>query len=160
MDTESFPPTTPRPSAPEGPARVDRPFGSWLLGNSDDDDHRLRIRVRWLLAGSLFVANLVGMAVAMVLAIWVIPGPDVFQDKFAAINFIAVPVYVALAWTGITGLGIVTGLRVLRWAVRSAEGQELDERQRRATLRLPADLTVIQAVGWLGGLIVFTLLYG
>jgi adenylate cyclase len=140
--------------------RVDRPFGSWLLGNGDEDGNRMRIRVRWLLAGSLFVANLVGMTVAMVLATLVIPGPKVFQDKFAAINFIAVPMYIGVAWAGIIALGIVTGLRVLRWATQSAEGVELDERQRRATLRLPLDLTVIQAVGWGLGLVLFTLLYG
>lgn len=140
--------------------RVDRPFGSWLLGNGDDDGNRLRVRVRWLLAGSLFLANLAGMAVAMVLATVVIPGPDVFRDRLAWINFIAVPVYVVGAWAAIILIGLVVGLRVLRWAVQSAEGEELTEKQRRATLRLPLDLTLIQAAGWAVGLVLFTTMYG
>jgi adenylate cyclase len=139
--------------------RAEHPFGSWLLGRGDDA-RSLRLRVRLLLIGPVFVANLIGLAVSILLVTVVIPGPQVFTDELAPLNFIAVPIYVGLAWLGITVTGVVTGQRVLRWVLQSDEGRELDERQRRATLRLPLDLTAIQALGWAGGLLVFTVLYG
>ncbi len=147
------------PAGAAGRAPRVHPFGSWLLGD-DDDVGRLRARVRLLLIGPLFVANLIGLAVAVLLVTWVVPGPEVFTAQLAPLNFVAVPIYVGLAWVAMTVTGVVTGLRVLRWVLDSDAEPALDERRRRATLRLPLDLTVIQALGWAGGLVVFTVLYG
>lgn len=134
----------------------ERPLGSWLLGSGVEDGSRLRLRVRFLLIVSLLVANAVGAAVSIALVTVVIPGPNVFTRDLALINFVAVPVYITVALILGTAWGIVRGLRVLRWAT---EGGGLDEHQRRATLRLPAELTFMQALAWLGGLVLFTLLY-
>lgn len=132
------------------------PFGSWLLGNDDQDGNRLRLRVRWLLATSLLVANAVGAAVAIVLVTVVMPGPPVFRREFVLINFVAVPVYIVSSWAVINIWGLIRGLRVLRWAT---EGRPLDDMQRRATLRLPWEFTLMQGAAWLGGLILFPVLY-
>nr|WP_246360923.1 adenylate/guanylate cyclase domain-containing protein [Haloechinothrix aidingensis] len=134
----------------------ERPLGSWLLGSGEEHGRRVRLRVRFLLTGSLLAANAVGAAVAIALVTVVIPGPNVFVRDLLLVNFVAVPVYIFTALIGGTTWGIVRGLRVLRWAT---EGAELDEYQRRATLRLPAELTLMQALAWLGGLVLFTVLY-
>ena len=133
------------------------PFGSWLLGSGDQDGGMLRIRVRWLLGALLAIANIVGAGVAIVLITVVMPGPPVFTDELAVVNFVAVPAYIVISWACINMWAVIRGLRVLKWAT---EGGPLDEHQRRATLRLPAEFTVMQALAWLGGLIVFSLLYG
>ncbi|SNR73439.1 adenylate cyclase [Haloechinothrix alba] len=134
----------------------ERPLGSWLLGSGEEHGRRVRLRVRFLLTGSLLAANAVGAAVAIALVTVVIPGPNVFVRDLLLVNFVAVPVYILTALIGGTTWGIVRGLRVLRWAT---DGAELDEYQRRATLRLPAELTFMQALAWLGGLVLFTVLY-
>ncbi|MDV6012858.1 adenylate/guanylate cyclase domain-containing protein [Haloechinothrix sp. LS1_15] len=134
----------------------ERPLGSWLLGSDIEHGRRLRLRVRILLIGSLLAANAVGAAVSIALVTVVIPGPSVFVRDLVLVNFVAVPTYIAVALIGGTAWGIARGLRVVRWAT---EGSELDEYQRRATLRLPAELTFMQAVLWLGGFLLFTVLY-
>ncbi|GAA5124696.1 adenylate/guanylate cyclase domain-containing protein [Haloechinothrix salitolerans] len=133
------------------------PFGSWLLGSGDQDGGKLRIRVRWLLGGLLAIANIVGATVAILLVTLVMPGPPVFTDELVLVNFVAVPAYIVVSWACINIWAVIRGLRVLHWAT---DGGQLDEHQRRATLRLPAEFTIMQALAWLGGLIVFSLLYG
>lgn len=135
---------------------LERPFGSWLLGDGTEDGGRIRVRVRWLLAGSLLIANTVGAALAIILITVVMPGPPVFTRGLAMINFIAVPLYIGASWLLVTLWVVLRGLRVLRWAT---EGAELDAKQSRATLRLPAEFTMAQGTVWLGGLVLFSVLY-
>ncbi|MGH3519631.1 MAG: adenylate/guanylate cyclase domain-containing protein [Haloechinothrix sp.] len=134
----------------------EHPFGSWLLGSGNEEGTRLGIRVRWLLAGSLLIANSVGAGLAIILVTLVMPGPPVFTRDLALINFVAVPVYISFSWIAVTVWGLVRGLRVLRWVT---EGADFDDRQRRSTLRLPAEFTLMQASFWFGGLLLFTTLY-
>lgn len=134
----------------------EHPFGSWLLGSGGEQGSSLRIRVRWLLAGSLLIANSAGAGLAIILVTLVMPGPPVFTRDLALVNFIAVPLYIGVAWLLVTVWVVVKGLRVLKWAT---EGEELDERQSRSTLRLPAEFTLAQALAWLAGLVLFTVMY-
>lgn len=137
--------------------RREYPFGSWLLGNGDEDGSRIRIRVRWLLGGLLVLANAVGAAVAILLVTFVIPGPPIFVAELVWINFVAVPIYIAVSFVAVNVWGLIRGMRVLHWAT---DDIELTDRHRRAILRLPTEFTLMQAAAWFGGLVVFTLLYG
>ncbi|WP_216208997.1 adenylate/guanylate cyclase domain-containing protein [Amycolatopsis aidingensis] len=142
-------------STERGP-RVARPFGSFLLGGADQHDTLLRLRVRVLLTGSLVLANLIGAVVVVALITLVLPGPSVFTADLAVVNFVVVPAYVLVAVVIGVLWGTLRAVRVLRWAF---EDQDPDERDRRATLRVPLRLFGIQAVLWLVGTALFTTIY-
>ncbi|WP_092528285.1 adenylate/guanylate cyclase domain-containing protein [Amycolatopsis arida] len=132
------------------------PFGSWLLGPREQRNSLLRLRVQTLLTGSVVIANLIGIAAVIALVTVVIPGPSVFVPELVLVHFVGVPAYVLLA----LAIGVVRGtrraLRALRWAI---EDREPAERDRKATLRVPLRLFVLQAVLWFGGAVVFTTIY-
>jgi adenylate cyclase len=134
-----------------------RPLGSWLLGSAQQRDAVLRVRVQVLLTGSLVVANIVGAVVVVALVALVIPGPSVFTSELAVIHFVGVPLYVAIALTYGVIVGTRRALRSLRWAF---ERRVPDERDRRATLRVPSRLTRMQGMLWFAGMVLFTALIG
>jgi adenylate cyclase len=130
-----------------------RSLGSRLLGDVDQRDAVLRWRVQSMLTASLIVANVIGAAVVVALITLVIPGPSVFVGDLVLVQTIAVPVYLLLALLVGGVWGTRRAVRTLRWAF---EGRAPDERERRATLRVPWRLTRMQALLWLVAMIGFT----
>ena len=129
-------------------------FGSVLLGPTDQDSGRLRLRVQTLLTILLVATNVVGAAVVVVLSTVVIPGPKPTHAMTLAM-VIAVPVYVVVAVVIGAGLGTTVSLRALRWATQD----KAPTREERLTaLRVPWYLTLIQASLWLSATVLFTLL--
>lgn len=132
------------------------PLGSRLLGRETDSPLVLRLRVQTLLTVTVVLANVIGAVVVITLT-WVIPGPSIFTSELRLVNFVAVPVYLALALlTGVL-VGTLRSLRALRW---SAEEREPTAADRAAALAVPARLTRLQAGLWLLAGVLFTVLYG
>lgn len=132
-------------------------LGSVLLGREQESMRRRSVRVHLLLITSLLGANFVGVAVAVVLILFVLPGPFLLSSRFLVPNVIVVPVYVTLA--AITGLFWARGIARsrVRWFLL---GREPTTRERMATLRVPWRMTLIQAFLWLLGAVVVTTAYG
>ncbi|RLV55101.1 adenylate/guanylate cyclase domain-containing protein [Aeromicrobium phragmitis] len=131
-----------------------RTFGSRLLGPPDQSPRQLRVRVQLLLTTLLVVTNLIGAAIVVVLSTLVIPGPAATRGTVVAIA-IAAPVYISMAILGGIAWGTLRTLRALRWAIRD---EPASPRDRQRALRAPWELTLMQAVLWLGGTVLFTLL--
>ncbi|HVV24701.1 MAG TPA: adenylate/guanylate cyclase domain-containing protein [Pseudonocardiaceae bacterium] len=131
-------------------------FGSRLLGSADQPVPILRIRVQVLLTTLLIVTNVIGAAVVVGLLVVVIPGPRPTVRTLSAMA-VAVPAYV-LAGLVLGGWwGTRRAMRTLRWALA---GQAPTSAERARALRLPRDLTVVQAVSWAGAAVAFAVLVG
>lgn len=132
-------------------------LGSILLGREQESVRRRSVRVHLLLITTLLGANIVGVAVSVGLILFVLPGPFLLSSRFLVPTAIVVPVYVALA--AIVGLFWARGIarRRVRWYLL---GREPTTRERRATLRVPWRMTMIQAFLWLLGAGVVTTAYG
>ncbi|MBM7773400.1 adenylate cyclase [Actinokineospora baliensis] len=128
------------------------PFGSRLLGPADQRGPSLRRRVQTLLTITLLTANILGAAVAVTLSTWVIPGPPPTTATRLMLTT-AVPAYVLLALAVGTVWGTSRALRALRWATHDRTPTDHD---RRATLRVPQDLTRMQATLWALATVLFT----
>ncbi|WP_010542461.1 adenylate/guanylate cyclase domain-containing protein [Dietzia alimentaria] len=139
-------------------ARLRRPdLGSVLLGSEKQSTRVRTLRVRILLVLTLIGSNVVGVAVSGALILFVLPGPRLLSREFLVPTWVVVPVYVSLA----TILGAVWVYRVFRRRVRwFRDGREPSDCERVRTLRLPARITVIQALLWLLGAAVVTPAYG
>ncbi|MCJ0903122.1 adenylate/guanylate cyclase domain-containing protein [Rhodococcus sp. ARC_M6] len=133
------------------------PLGSWLLGSTDENPRRRRIRVQLLLTAPLLITNLIGAGLAIILIGIVVPGPSIMRSEFALINFIAVPVFIVCVF--IVGLlwGTKRLMHDLRWAT---EDTPPSEENQRAALRGPWRLTRVQLALWTVALATFTTLYG
>ncbi len=130
------------------------PFGARILGRSDQTPRALRIRVQLMLTALLVSTNLVGAVIVFVVSYFVIPSPAPTPETVLALA-IAVPTYVAFAVAVGALIGTRTTLRALRWAT---SGREPNETERRQALRVPFRLTQMQALLWLVGACLFTLL--
>lgn len=132
-------------------------LGSVLLGREQQSARMRTLRVRILLVLTLLGANLVGVAVAATLILFVLPGPNLLSAPFLIPSAVVVPVYVGLAT--IVGTMWVRGAvyRRVRWFL---DGREPTDRERAATLRVPGRSTLIQAFLWLLGAAVVTPAYG
>lgn len=133
-----------------------RPLGTLLLGSPDQSVTVLRLRVQLLLTGSLVIANVIGVAVVITLITVVIPGPSVFVSELALVNFVGVPVYVALALVIGVAWGTRGALSRLRWVF---EETEPDEHDRKATLGIPLRLFRVNGALWLGATVLFTTIH-
>lgn len=71
-------------------------YGSWLLGTADESTFIQRIRIQLILTVFVVAANLIGIGVVILLVTVAFPTPNVF-DAPAWVNFVIVPVYIALA---------------------------------------------------------------
>src|SRR5690625_4572908 len=120
-------------------------LGSVLLGREQQSARMRTLRVRILLVLTLLGANLVGVAVAAALILFVLPGPNLLSAPFLIPSAVVVPVYVGLAT--IVGTVWVRGVvyRRVRWFL---DGREPTDRERARTLRLPGRITLIQAFLW------------
>lgn len=130
------------------------PFGSWLLGPEGQSLRRLRLRVQVLLTLGIVLTHLVGAAVVVVLALFVIPIPEADGGTVVALA-VAVPTYVGLAVVVGALWGTRVALRCLRWALR---GEEPSEHERRRALRVPLMLAGVSGALWLGAVLLFTVL--
>lgn len=132
-------------------------LGSVLLGREEESARVRALRVRVLLLLTLLASNLVGVAVAVVLILFVLPGPQLLSAEFLVPTAIVVPVYVSLA----VAVGTVWVTRAVYRRVQwFLAGREPTERERVRTLRVPGRITVIQAFLWLLGAAVVTPAYG
>ena len=130
------------------------PFGARILGPSDQTARALRIRVQLLLTAMLVSTNVIGAGLVFVISYFAIPAPAPTTETVVSLA-IAVPTYVAFAVVVGALFGTHQTLRALRWAT---SGREPDETERQQALRVPFRLTQMQALLWLGGTVLFTLL--
>ena len=78
--------------------RGSRDYGSILLGSASEGGFKQRVRIQTLLTSFLLIANLIGAILAIALSAVGIPEPSLFQAELWWVNYIAVPVYVAVAF--------------------------------------------------------------
>ncbi len=132
-------------------------YGSILLGSMSESGLRQRIRIQTLLTSALVIANAIGAAIVLALVLVGIPTPSVLATELWWVNYIALPIYVGVAFVvGIT-VCTVTAVRRLQWSIREREPTPADARR---TQRLPWTLTMIQATLWFIGMVGFTIMYG
>ena len=127
-----------------------------FLGSSTDSQLTKRIRTQTLITGSILAANIIGVAVAMVLVTVGIPVPSVFQPGLWWVNFIVVPAYVVFALAVGVTVGTFTVTRDLRWAIR---GELPTAHDAVVSRRAPGRLMRLQSTLWIGAMVLFTLLY-
>lgn len=133
-----------------------RDYGSVFLGSTTDSQMTKRIRTQTLITGSILAANIIGVAVAMVLVTVGIPVPSVFQPGLWWVNFIFVPAYVVFALAVGVTVGTFTVTRDLRWAIR---GELPTAHDAVVSRRAPRRLMWLQSLLWIGAVVFFTLLY-
>ena len=137
---------------PETPA-----YGSWLLGRVSESQARRRVRIQLILTVFIIGANLIGIAVSMLLLTVAFPTPSVFSDAPLWITFAVVPAYCAIA----LGLGTYLITRrtigVLRWSIEDHEPTPADER---ATFTAPFWLALGVLLLWVLGTGLLTTLCG
>lgn len=130
------------------------PFGSRLLGASDQSARSLRIRVQLLLTALLISTNVISAIAVVIISVFVVPVEAPSGALLVALA-IAVPVYVGAAVLVGATIGTATSLRALRWA---REDREPDAAERRTALRVPVRLTLLQGGMWLAATVLFTVL--
>ena len=96
------------------------PFGSRILGPSDQSPRALRIRVQLMLTALLVSTNVLGAVLVFVISYFVIPAPAPTSATVLSLA-IAVPVYVAFAVVVGATVGTRQTLRALRWATSGEE---------------------------------------
>lgn len=131
------------------------PFGNRLLGPRVQEPRHLRIRVQLLLTIVLLANNMVGAVAVFVINSFVVPTPGPNRATTLALA-VGVPTYVVAAAAAGVVWGTSATLQSLRWATLPDTAP--NEEERRRALRVPAQLTVMQFVLWLGGTVLFTVL--
>ncbi|RYJ00274.1 MAG: hypothetical protein EON52_23995, partial [Actinomycetales bacterium] len=129
-------------------------FGSLLLGSTDQGPRRLRIRVQVLLTVLLIITNVVGAVVVAALTVVIIPGEEI-NHEFGIAMAIATPTYVLVAVLFGATYGTVSAIRGLRWAIAE---EDPSDAERRAALRLPWRLSIMQASLWGIAAVLYTVL--
>ena len=138
--------------------RPDTPaYGSLLLGRVSESQHRRRIRIQVILTSLVMVANLIGIAVAVLLLTIAIPEPSIFDDAPAWITFGVAPGYLVFAMA--VGTYWITSRTVLamRWAIEGRKPSRLDERN---TFLAPWRVAIVDLILWGVGTVLLTTLYG
>lgn len=128
------------------------PFGSRLLGGSDQSPKKLRVRLQLLLTGMLVSTHVIGAGVVFVISVFVLPTEPLNRGSLISLT-IGVPVYVLVAVLVGGFWGTISSLRGLRWAL---EGRTPTARERRRALRTPIRLTWIQIGLWAAAAAIFT----
>ncbi|MEH3034624.1 MAG: adenylate/guanylate cyclase domain-containing protein [Aeromicrobium erythreum] len=129
-------------------------FGSWLLGPVDQGPRRLRVRIQLLLTTALVLTNVIGACVVAALSLVIIPGEDINRE-FGIAMAIFTPTYVLVAVLFGGFYGTISAVRSLRWAMSEDEPTDAE---RRAALRLPWRLSLMQASLWAVAAVIHTLL--
>src|SRR5699024_9985601 len=114
-------------------------------GREHESVRRRSVRLHLILVTTLLASNLVGVTVAAVLILFVLPGPSLLSSEFLVPTAIVVPVYVTLAAV----IGLIwarsIALRRVKWYLL---GNEPTTRERIGTLRVPWRMALGQAVLW------------
>jgi adenylate cyclase len=132
-------------------------YGSWLLGKASESQLRRRVRIQVILTVFILAANMLGIAVALLLVTVVFPVPSIFGDAPLWITFVVSPVYVGLAL--LLGTFWITRRTVnaLRWSI---EGQQPTREDQRNTFLAPWRVAKIHLILWGTGAALLTTLYG
>lgn len=132
---------------------ANRPFGLWILGNTEESPRAVRRRVQILLTATILSFNLVAIAVVFVLATVAVPGPTPHDEfRVTVENVILGAVYTALA----IAVGVWWGTRLASsHAAWLLSGRPPTEREQRVVLQLPIILAAIQAAMWLPAAAIF-----
>jgi len=132
-------------------------YGTWLLGRVDETPNRRRVRVQVILTVLILVANILGIAVAVLLATVAFPVPSIFIDAPAWLTFGVAPAY-ALCGSVVGGVWMTRRLvGTLRWAI---EGRPPTSTDQRNTFVAPRRLAAIHLILWGVGAAFLTSLYG
>ncbi|ORB99819.1 adenylate/guanylate cyclase domain-containing protein [Mycobacterium kansasii] len=132
-------------------------YGSWLLGRVSEDQRRRRIRIQVILTVMVVAANLIGIAVSILLVTVAIPEPSVFSDAPLWVSFAVVPAYIVVALA--LGAYWITRRTViaLRWAIEERPPTHADERN---TFLTPWRVAIVDLILWGVGAALLTTLYG
>lgn len=136
--------------------RLRADYGSILLGSTDDSSRLTRVRVQLVITIGVIVANLIGVGLAIALATVGIPEPSIPWDAWW-MNYLVVPLYIAIAFVLGATIGTVRLVRSLRWSIRR---EEPNAAQAKAAIVGPWRLTALQALLWGVGTVVMTVGYG
>ena len=107
-----------------------------------------------LMVPAVLAANFAGAVVVFVLVVWVLPLPDLDQDRDTVllVNLAALCVYLLFACFAGTVWGLSRWRATREWLV---EDRDPDEAERRATLRVPLRQLHVSGVLWLVGAAAF-----
>lgn len=132
-------------------------FGSWLLGTATETLHKRRVRIQLLLTAALLAANMVGIAVAIVLVTIALPEPSIYDSEVLWISLIVAPAWIVLSLA--TGTAWVTKrtIKALRWATEDRTPTREDQRR---TLATPTRVSMMNMLLWLVAAALLTLLSG
>src|ERR1700730_4692579 len=132
-------------------------YGSWLLGRVAESQQRRRVRIQVIMTVLIVAANLIGIAVNVLLVTVAIPQPSVFDDAPAWLTFGVAPGYVAFALA--LGAYWITRRTVLalRWAIEERPPTHDDERN---TFQTAWRVAIGDLVLWGIGAVLLTTLYG
>ena len=139
------------------PRRISQDYGSILLGSADQSARQQRVRVQSLLTFAIVTANVIGIIIAIGLAAFGIPEPSFLRRELALINFVAVPVYVAVALLIGVSVGTAATVRGVRWAIVGDEPTRADAK---GAIRAQRRLLWLQGLLWAGAAVVLGILYG
>jgi adenylate cyclase len=132
-------------------------YGSLLLGPVSESPIRRRVRVQAILTVLVVGANLIGIAVAVLLVTVAVPEPSVFTDAPGWLTFAVVPTLTAVALALGTYWITRRTTAALRWAIEEREPSPEDERN---TFLAPWRVAVVDLILWAAGAAVTTTLYG
>src|SRR3954447_9338160 len=127
--------------------RWPHPLHRLIDGPADASGKAIAARVLLLATPATIIANAVGAFVVVVLAVFVLPTPDL-EDRahVLAVNLVVAAVYLAAA----IAFGTIWGVRRLRAAIEwLREERAPDDDERRTTLLVPLRQLRMNGVLWL-----------
>jgi adenylate cyclase len=129
-----------------------------IVGDASEPGRRILRRTRWTTVLAVVLANVGGAAVVACFALWALPTPEGVPDSARWVNAAIAGGYLLVALFA----GVVLGLRRIERRPYDVRDWLCTERaptagERDAALRSPLRITVLQALLWLGAVVVFTL---
>ncbi|GAB2972542.1 adenylate/guanylate cyclase domain-containing protein [Nocardioides montaniterrae] len=121
------------------------PFGHRILGPRGQDPERMRRRVQLLLTVLLVSTNTLGGLAVCAINLWAVPLAPLTHRSFVAL-WIGLPIVIGASAVIGTVWGTRHGVRTLAWAIRN---QRPTDEQRRRSLRVPLDLTLVFFALWM-----------
>ena len=138
-------------------ATVTPEYGSWILGRVSESQSRRRIRIQLILTAFVVGANLLGIAISLLIVTVLFPTPSVFDSDVWWITFVLAPVYIAAALV----VGVVWATnRVIGHVRWSLEGREPTTADQRNTFFAPNTLTIVLLSLWGVGTALLTTAFG
>jgi len=128
-----------------------------VLGSPHDSTERQRRRLTLLLTAFLLGSNIFGAAIAVVLVIYVIPGPDLHTSEFHTLITVVLPIFLAIAFAVGAASGAHLGARAFDWL---ADEREPTRSERLAAITLPWRLTLVQVALWVFAAVFFAVAVG